>query len=403
MAGHDSRRSRAPAAANRPSEPDAEKLLERSNINFWNLTLAQHPPRKGDVYVLKHQTAGRSTSSQLQLLMVFAVGYCLGQSHVMVADLLAPELDFWQYEDIRVKSNLERLRQNPERCQELARHARPLSSIVAAPDAFVMLNPPSNVISKLRRGGHCLNPMCYDGYCEFPEMVYAFYPELRAGRSTAEMDKLVNVPSPNLVLCPDCHGVDLTRHDEELAILWSRDRFPDIRECWEHIQRVQTKRAAVGLTPFTTRHTVNYMHAFEISYRHGSTQLHVVGRYADCFVIPGEEETTLPAEHSDFWDPHEPENPSPKTSKKAIARLRHQKFLSYRTTNPDEPQTSCSVCLDDFTNASTVIRLDCKHVFHAKCIVTWLEKSKNSCPLCRKEVTERASPEEEISEQDTED
>ncbi|KXT07974.1 hypothetical protein AC579_6923 [Pseudocercospora musae] len=143
------------------------------------------------------------------------------------------------------------------------------------------------------------------------------------------------------------------------------------------------KRAAVGLTPFTTRHTVKYMHSFEFSARDGKTYFSIARRYADRFVFPrglvdvGEEELTLPDEQQrGFRDLHVPENPSPEISKRAIARLRRQKFIFYRAANHGESQTSCTVCLDDFTNASTVIRHDCKHVFHAKVFYHLVEEEQ---------------------------
>ncbi|ESO03104.1 hypothetical protein HELRODRAFT_153611, partial [Helobdella robusta] len=45
----------------------------------------------------------------------------------------------------------------------------------------------------------------------------------------------------------------------------------------------------------------------------------------------------------------------------------------------------CLVCFEDFTENSVVTQLSCKHVFHYRCIATWLEM-KSSCPLCRKDV-----------------
>lgn len=45
----------------------------------------------------------------------------------------------------------------------------------------------------------------------------------------------------------------------------------------------------------------------------------------------------------------------------------------------------CVVCQDDFQVNDLVKRLNCRHVFHAQCIDTWLERS-NLCPICNGDV-----------------
>ncbi|TYI34725.1 hypothetical protein ES332_A03G029000v1 [Gossypium tomentosum] len=42
----------------------------------------------------------------------------------------------------------------------------------------------------------------------------------------------------------------------------------------------------------------------------------------------------------------------------------------------------CSVCLEEFLNETDGRRLHCAHVYHAGCIIQWLENS-NMCSLCR--------------------
>jgi len=44
---------------------------------------------------------------------------------------------------------------------------------------------------------------------------------------------------------------------------------------------------------------------------------------------------------------------------------------------------SCSICLNNLNNI--VIQLKCKHYFHKKCIIQWLDINK-TCPLCRYKV-----------------
>ncbi|XP_010533076.1 PREDICTED: RING finger protein 141-like [Tarenaya hassleriana] len=50
---------------------------------------------------------------------------------------------------------------------------------------------------------------------------------------------------------------------------------------------------------------------------------------------------------------------------------------------------TCSICLQDFLGSSNknLIHLPCSHVFHSDCVFEWLRK-QNSCPLCRREISD---------------
>lgn len=50
-----------------------------------------------------------------------------------------------------------------------------------------------------------------------------------------------------------------------------------------------------------------------------------------------------------------------------------------RASAPD----GCSICLEDFQEATVLRKLQCAHVFHAECLDPWLTQSKASCPTCR--------------------
>lgn len=54
-------------------------------------------------------------------------------------------------------------------------------------------------------------------------------------------------------------------------------------------------------------------------------------------------------------------------------------------TAPDDYYATfkCSICLDKFKPLqSRVIVLECKHIYHEKCLSNWLVNFKRSCPLC---------------------
>ena len=46
---------------------------------------------------------------------------------------------------------------------------------------------------------------------------------------------------------------------------------------------------------------------------------------------------------------------------------------------------TCTICIEDFEQDEEVIKLVCKHSFHPKCIVPWLQKSAE-CPNCKAKI-----------------
>ena len=70
-------------------------------------------------------------------------------------------------------------------------------------------------------------------------------------------------------------------------------------------------------------------------------------------------------------------------SKKIKSKIREKKFhLFYSHTCLDGE--ICSICLDD-KNKNVVQLHSCGHIFHKKCLDTWLN-IKPYCPLCRSEL-----------------
>ena len=68
-------------------------------------------------------------------------------------------------------------------------------------------------------------------------------------------------------------------------------------------------------------------------------------------------------------------------------KRRRNNLLKQRVILSDENNLSdCPICLDSFYRNSPIIILLCNHKFHEKCIIEWLNKDNNSCPLCREDV-----------------
>ncbi|KAG7196940.1 hypothetical protein KM043_000210 [Ampulex compressa] len=55
-----------------------------------------------------------------------------------------------------------------------------------------------------------------------------------------------------------------------------------------------------------------------------------------------------------------------------------------------ECKLQCSVCWDDFMLSEPVKQLPCQHVYHAPCIVPWLELH-GTCPICRQSLGDQNS------------
>ncbi|XP_013410592.1 RING finger protein 24-like [Lingula anatina] len=55
------------------------------------------------------------------------------------------------------------------------------------------------------------------------------------------------------------------------------------------------------------------------------------------------------------------------------------------------PNDVCPVCLDEFKLKEKIALCLCRHAFHLKCLLQWLEQ-RNSCPMCNTQV--RRNPNE---------
>ncbi len=75
---------------------------------------------------------------------------------------------------------------------------------------------------------------------------------------------------------------------------------------------------------------------------------------------------------------------------------KYQRVFNYISTNfPNLVESSkcCVICHDDFLDTSSVVKLECNHIFHSTCIPEWLKASpKPTCPTCRQELHSSAHP-----------
>ena len=46
----------------------------------------------------------------------------------------------------------------------------------------------------------------------------------------------------------------------------------------------------------------------------------------------------------------------------------------------------CAICLGNILERDKTLKLNCKHIFHDKCVKPWLEKH-DTCPKCRETAT----------------
>jgi hypothetical protein len=52
----------------------------------------------------------------------------------------------------------------------------------------------------------------------------------------------------------------------------------------------------------------------------------------------------------------------------------------------NQESNECLICMDEFKRDDNIIKTSCNHLFHKKCIKTWLCGESNKCPICRIEI-----------------
>lgn len=58
-------------------------------------------------------------------------------------------------------------------------------------------------------------------------------------------------------------------------------------------------------------------------------------------------------------------------------------IIKIDSSNIDDTNNVCSICLDNLTSESYKIKCSCKYLYHKECITKWLD-SHNHCLICKK-------------------
>ena len=79
----------------------------------------------------------------------------------------------------------------------------------------------------------------------------------------------------------------------------------------------------------------------------------------------------------------------PPASEEAIRSLKKKKVD--KEMLGDDGQAECSICMDNVELGQEVTVLPCEHWFHGDCVTSWL-KEHDTCPHCRKPISDSAEP-----------
>ena len=63
--------------------------------------------------------------------------------------------------------------------------------------------------------------------------------------------------------------------------------------------------------------------------------------------------------------------------------------LGKKINNINDIEYKCIICYEDFNEGDEISTLPCTHVFHIKCIKTWIYE-KGNCPICKFIITKKS-------------
>lgn len=67
----------------------------------------------------------------------------------------------------------------------------------------------------------------------------------------------------------------------------------------------------------------------------------------------------------------------------------HKSLFTYLNELEDcsDENYECFICLENYKEKPNLKILCCSHVFHPECLLTWIQKNKDtSCPVCKKDI-----------------
>jgi hypothetical protein len=102
------------------------------------------------------------------------------------------------------------------------------------------------------------------------------------------------------------------------------------------------------------------------------------------YMIIGRVSQDIPHEIINIFFSNLSSNVTPNTtvlSKDDLNNISEKKYSEISTE-----ENTCSICLNIIKQDEIIRQLDCKHVFHTKCIEKYLLEYNCKCPLCRKDV-----------------
>ena len=56
--------------------------------------------------------------------------------------------------------------------------------------------------------------------------------------------------------------------------------------------------------------------------------------------------------------------------------------------NNESSNTTCTICMKEDLNEDEIYYTECNHEFCKDCLDDWFQRGNQSCPLCRREITE---------------
>ena len=67
-------------------------------------------------------------------------------------------------------------------------------------------------------------------------------------------------------------------------------------------------------------------------------------------------------------------------------RKKQIKSINYKKVKENLTDLQCPICIENFCVGEYHKTLNCKHIFHKRCIDRWFKKDHSDCPMCRTQI-----------------